>query len=258
MTHVGIIATRELRSFFSTPVAYVLFAVYLGFAGYIFLLGLGFFLQQIEQIQAYQMFQMLAQFNLNHAVIAPAFGTFAVLFILTVPLLTMRAFSEERANGTIELLLTSPVTTWEIVLGKYLAVLAMVGALVGCSALYPALLFFYGNPELLQTLAGLLGLFGLGAALAALGCFVSALTASQIVAALVAIVGGLLLWLFDLVAEAAQVETLAEPFRYLGIRPHFSGALEGLVRSQDLIYFAMGVVFFLSLARAGLESLRWR
>jgi ABC-2 type transport system permease protein len=258
MRQVGTIAARELRSMFATPVAYVLFAVYLVFAGYIFLLGLGFFLQQIEQIQAYQMFQMLEQFNLNHAVIAPALGTFAVLFILTVPLLTMRAFADERANGTIELLMTSPVTTWEIVLGKYLAVLAMVAGLVGCSALYPALLFFYGNPELLQTLAGLMGLFGLGAALAAFGCFVSAMTKSQIIAALVAIVGGLVFWLFDLVAEAAQVDTLAEPIRYLGIRPHFEGALQGLVRSQDLIYFALVVVFFLSLARAGLESLRWR
>ena len=258
MRHVGMIAARELRSFFSTPVAYVLLAVYLIFAGYIFLLGLGFFLQQIEQIQAYQAFQMLERFNLNHAVIAPAFGTFAVLFILAVPLLTMRAFSEERANGTLELLLTSPISTWEIVLGKYLAVLGMIFVLVLLSALHPAILFFYGNPELLQTLAGLIGLFGLGAALAALGCFVSSLTSSQIVAGLVGIVGGLFFWLFDLVADAAQIEQLAEPIRYVGIRPHFEGTLGGLVRSQDLIYFTIVVVFFLSLARASLESLRWR
>ncbi len=258
MRHVGAIAARELRSIFATPVAYVLLAVFLVFAGYIFLLGLGFFLQQIEQIQAYQMFQMLEQFNLNHAVIAPAFGTFAVLFILAVPLLTMRAFSEERSNGTIELLMTSPITTWEIVLGKYLAVLATIGLFVLCSALYPALLFFYGDPEVLQTLAGLIGLFGLGAALAALGCFVSSLTSSQIVAGLVGIVGGLVLWLFDLMADAAQAEALAEPIRYLGIRPHFEGSLQGLVRSEDLVYFTLSVVFFLSLARASLESLRWR
>lgn len=258
MRHVGIIAGRELRSLFSTPTAWVLLAVYMVFAGYIFLLGLGFFLQQIEQIQAYQAFHLLERFNLNQAVIAPSLGTFAILYVLTVPLLTMRAFAEERANGTAELLLTCPLTTWEIVIGKYLAVTAVVGLLVLASAIYPGMLFWYGDPELFQTLAGLLGLFGLGAGLAAMGCFVSSLTKSQIVAGMIGIVGGLLFWLFDLVADAAQLETLAEPLRYLGIRPHFEEALGGLIRSQDLVYFALLIIFFLTLARTSLESLRWR
>ncbi len=258
MSHILVIAGRELRSLFATPVAWVLIAVYLVFAGYIFTLGLGYFLQQIEQIQAYQLFHLLDRYNLNQAVIAPAVGTFAILFVITVPLLTMRAFAEERANGTIELLLTCPVTTWEIVLGKYLAVITVVLLLVVLSALYPLLLFAYGNPEALQTLAGLIGLFGLGASLAALGCFVSSLTRSQMVAGLVGIVSGLVFWLFDLVADASQTELLAGPIRYLGIRPHFEQALQGLIRSQDLVYFAIVVAFFLAMARTSLESLRWR
>jgi ABC-2 type transport system permease protein len=258
MRHVGIIAARELRSIFSTPAAFALFAVYLVFAGYVFALGLGFFLQQIEQIQAYQLMHLLERFNLNQAVIAPALGTFAILFVVAIPLLTMRAFSEERANGTIELLLTCPISTWEIVLGKYLAVLSVVAMLVGLSALFPLLLFFYGNPEPLQTLAGLLGLFLLGAGLAALGCFTSSLTKSQMVAGLVGIVGGLFFWLFDLLADAAQAESWGDPIRYLGIRPHFEETLRGLIRSQDLVYFGVIIVFCLAAARTSLESLRWR
>lgn len=258
MSHVFAIAGRELRSLFATPIAYVLCAVYLVFAGYIFTLGLGFFLRQIEQIQSFQMLHLLEQFNLNHAVIAPALGTFAILMVLAVPLLTMRAFSEERANGTVELLLTCPVSTWQIVLGKYLAVLAVVALFVVLSAIFPGVLFLYGNPELWQTAAGLLGLFLLGAALAALGCFVSSLTRSQIIAAIVGIVAGLVLWLFDLVAQAAGAEALAEPIRWLGIRPHFEESLQGLIRSQDLVYFGVVIVFFLTLARTSLESLRWR
>ena len=259
MRHVGAIAWRELASAFTTPTAYVLIAAYLVFAGFIFFLSFGFFIQLIDQILAAQYFQILERYNLNHQVIAPAFGTFTFLLLIVIPLLTMRTFAEERANGTIELLLTSPVTSWEIVLGKYVAILALMGILIGLSALYPGLLFFYGDPgpEALQTLAGLIGLLLYSVALAAISCFISALTKSQIVAGLVGIVVGLLLILVDAAAEIGRAERLGQVLRYVGIRQHFEGPLEGVIRLEDLIYFAIVVVLFLTLARTRLESLRW-
>ncbi len=220
MRHVGAIAGRELRSMFATPVAYVMFSVSLVFSGFAFFLSLTGFVSALQQIQAFQRFDLLEQFNLNTSVIEPSLGIFSFVFLLLIPLLTMRAFAEEQASGTIELLLTSPLTIWEIVLGKYLAILAVLGMLVGLSALYPALLFYYGDPELLPTLAGLMGLFLSGAAFAALGCLISSLTRSQISAALVTFFAGLILFLID--------------------------------------YFAVVIVFFVSGVRAATESLRWR
>lgn len=258
MNHILTIAGRELRSMFSTPVAYVLFAIYLVFAGYMFFLSLGVFLNQLQQIQAFQAFQYLEQMNLNQMVISQSFGTFLVVFIFLIPLLTMRTFAEERANGTIELLLTSPVTSWQAVLGKYLAVLTVVALLVLLSGLYVVLLFFYGNPEPLWSVATLLGLFLSGAALAAIGCFISTLTSSQMIAAVVSMVVGLLLLLLDVIAETPTAAGQLTGIRYLGIREHFENPASGIIRSEDLVYFGVVIVFALTLARTSVESLRWR
>jgi ABC-2 type transport system permease protein len=258
MRHTLAIAGREVRALFSTPVGYVLIAGYLVLGGYFFFVGLGVFLQQIQQIQAFQMFDLLEQFNLNDRVIAPAFGSFSVILLFLVPLVTMRVFAEERVNGTFELLLTSPLGVWQIVLGKYLAVVAIVALLVALSALFPAMLLLYGDPEPLQTLSGLLGLFGYGLALGALGCFASALTRSQIVAAVIAIILGLILYLLEFAAQLAPAGATQSVMRYLAVGSHFEPSLTGLVRSQDFVYYAVVIVFLLSLVRVTIESLRWR
>ena len=258
MRHTGTIAMRELRSLFTTPVAYVVLAGYLLLAGYFFFVGLGIFLQQLQQIQALQLHHMLEQFNLNERVIAPALGSFSIVLLLLVPLVTMRLFAEEHANGTFELLLTSPVTTWEMVLGKYLASAAVVVILVLLSALFPLLLFWYGDPELLQTVAGLLGLLAFGLLLAALGCFASSLTRSQAIAAVVSIFGGLVLYLLGAAGQLAPEGLAREVLNYISIGGHFEPSLSGLVRTQDFAYYVIGTVFLLALTRLVIESLRWR
>jgi ABC-2 type transport system permease protein len=258
MSHILAIASRELRSIFATPVAYVMIAVYLVFSGFTFFLALRGFLAAIQQIQAYQLHHMLDEFNLNQGLIEPTLGISSFVFLLLVPLLTMRVFAEERANGTLELLLTSPLTIWQIVLGKYLAILAVLAILVGLSALYPLLLFYFGDPELLQTVSGLIGLFLYGAAFAAIGCVISALTRNQMSAALVTFFVGLVLYLIDYFAELSLQGTWQDVVRYFGLRAHFDNMVRGMVHSEDLIYFAVVVVFFLSLVRTVTESLRWR
>ncbi len=257
MRHVGPIAMRELRSLFSTPVAYVVLAAYTVVAGYFFFVGLGIFLQQLQQIQAFQLHHMLAQFNLNERVIGPSFGSFAIVLLLLIPLLTMRSFAEERANGTFELLLTSPLSSWEIVLGKYLAVAVVVVLLVALSALFPLLLLLYGDPEPLQTLAGLIGLLAYGLMLGALGCFASSLTRSSAIAAIVAIFGGLILYLLGAAAQLAPEGAAQLALRYVSIGDHFEAALSGMLRSQDLAYYVLSTGFLLALVRVRIEALRW-
>jgi ABC-2 type transport system permease protein len=256
--HTLTIARRELGSLFSTPVGWVVLSAYLVMAGYFFFVGLGVFLQQLQQIQAFQLTHLLDQFNLNERVIAPALGSFSIILVFLIPLVTMRMFAEERANGTFELLLTSPLSAWEIVLGKYLATATVIVLLVALSGLFPALLFLYGDPEWLQTVAGLLGLLGYGLMLGALGCLASALTRSQMIAAVVAVFAGLLFYLLEFAAQLAPEGFGRSLIHYVAIGGHFEPWLRGEIRTQDLAYFALSIVFMLSVVRLLVESLRWR
>jgi ABC-2 type transport system permease protein len=256
--HLLAIAGRELRSMFVTPDAYALIGVYMLFAGFIFFASLGIFLVQLQQIQALGMLQLLEQWNLQDIVVSQSFSTFALFLCFLVPLLSMRGFAAERANGSIELLLTSPASSTEIVLGKFLAiavVLLIVGVLTGSFVL---LLFVYGDPELWKTLSGLQTLFLYSLALAALCCFISALTRSQIVAGFVGIAAALLLLIIPVAADSSQSEALKEVLRWIGTSTHFDPGLKGDVRSEDLAYFGIVILVFLSLARAAVDSLRWR
>ena len=129
MRHILAIAGRELGSIFGTSVAYVLMAAYMLISGFLFFASLGLFLTQIQQIQAMGATQYLAQFNLNDMLIAPVYGTCALVLVFMVPLLSMRAFAQERETGSIELLLTAQITSWQMALGKYLAILAVVAVI---------------------------------------------------------------------------------------------------------------------------------
>ena len=258
MRHVLAIAGRELRSMFVTPDAYVLSGAYMLVAGFFFFVYLGVYLQELQQIQALGMLQMLEQFTLQDFVIQNAFSTFVLILCLVVPLLAMRAIAAERATGSIELLLTSPATSGEIVIGKFLAIAAVLAGLGLLTGLFALLLFLYGDPELWQTLAGLQTLFLYSIALASITCFISALTRSQIVAGLVGVLAGILLMVLPAAAESAQNAQLKEVLRWLGSTTHVEPGLKGDIRSEDLSYFAIITVVFLSLARAAVDSLRWR
>lgn len=258
MKHALAIAGRELRSFFTTPISYAMLTAYAVVSGFFFFVALNEFFRAELQAQAMHNPAYLQQLNLNQMLIAPWIGTLGIIYILMIPLLTMRTFAEERAQGTIELLLTSPVSAGELVAGKYLAVLGMLGILTVINAIYPAMLFIYGDPELWQTLSGLLSLFLLGAALGALGCFVSSLTKSQALAAFILVVINLVVLLFDRLGNYAGTGGLSEFVRFLGSQPHFENGLLGKVYSEDLAYFVCFSVLFLFLARSSVEALRWR
>jgi ABC-2 type transport system permease protein len=258
MKHIPVIARRELLSMFSTPVAYVFIAVYIFFAGFFFFASFGGFLLQMQQLQAFGMQQYLERMNLNDMVIGPSLYTMAVLQCFLVPLLSMRVLAEERHTGSIELLLTSPISSWEVVLGKYAAVLVLLVLVSLLTGAFPALLFAYGDPEVGQTVAGLLALFLYSAALAGVTFFISALTRSQIVAGVVGIIVALLLLLLDAGAEQAQSEWVKSALQYLCTTTHFLPALRGEVRLEDLTFFAVLATASLSLCRAAVESLRLR
>jgi len=188
----------------------------------------------------------------------------SVVLLFLVPGITMGLFASEKTNGTLELLLTSPITIWELVLGKFLAAVAFIAILVLLLALFPALLFLYGDPEWGKTAAGMLGLLLIGIAYASIGTFASSVTQSQFVAFFLSFVLLLVLWMLGFLADlgaaggAASSDNVGDLLRYLSTADHFEGMVMGLVDTKDLAYFGVIVVAFLALTKAAVESVRWR
>ena len=179
--------------------------------------------------------------------------------------ITMGLFASEKSNHTEELLLTSPVTIWDIVLGKYLAAAAFVAMLVVLVGFFPGLLFIYGDPEWGVTAAGLLGLLLVSLSYVAIGAFASSITSNQIIAFFVGLV---ILVMFLLLSVVAQLGTAQGMFGsaswlsgllgWLATAEHFQRLSDGLIETRDLAYFAVITGSFLLLTKAAVESVRWR
>jgi len=258
--HIFAIAGRELKSLFASPVAYAVLTLFSVLAGFFFLLNVLEFQEYVIRMQTFQLSEQLAELNLNDHVIAFFLRSMSVVLLILIPGLTMGLFAAEKANGTEELLLTSPITIWQLVIGKYLAAAVFVALLVLLLALYPGLLFVYGNPELGKTLTGLGALFLVGLVYAAIGAFASSVTRSQLIAFLLAFVLLLVLLMLGSLADlgGATSETLGSVLRFLSTSDRFESMLMGLVDTRDLTYFAAMVASFLILTKAAVESVRWR
>jgi ABC-2 type transport system permease protein len=263
--HVGTIAARELRSLFVSPVAYVVLSLFSVIAGFLFFTSTLAFESQILELQQIQLYDYLAKINLNDHLLAPFYSVIWVVMLFLIPGVTMGLFANEKAQGTQELLFTSPITVWELVIGKYLAAAAFVALLVGIVGLYTGVMFLYGDPELWKSLAGLLGLLLVGFAYAAVGAFASSVTKNQLIAFFLALVLLFVLWLLSVVADlgaaggAMGTESAASNLmRWLSSADRFEQLVKGLVDTRDLAYFAFLIAVFLVLAKTSLESVRWR
>ena len=264
MRHVGAIAGRELNSLFVSPVAYAVLTLFAVLAGFFFLSGVLQFQEYVVRLQSFQAMEQLEELNLNDHVIAPFLHVMSVVLLFLVPGITMGLFASEKANGTQELLLTSPITIWELVLGKFLAAAAFIGILVLLLALFPAILFTYGDPEIGKTAAGMLGLLLVGLVYVAIGAFASSVTQNQLIAFALSFVLLLVLWMIGFLADlgaaggAVTSDTFGNVLRWLSTADHFEGMVMGLVDTKDLAYFAVMAIAFLVLAKTSIESVRWR
>jgi ABC-2 type transport system permease protein len=255
MTNIWSLTKKELRSYFSSPVAYVVLFAYTLIFGYFFYnLVMWFNLQAMQMAQNPYYAQ---QINVNEMVFSPLFHNMVLILILLTPLLTMRLLAEEKKNGTDELLYTSPLTVGQIVLGKYLASLIMLAVMLGLTAGLSLFAFAFGNPELAPWLTGYLGLFLLGAAALAVGLFFSALTENQIVAAILTF---LTLLLFLILNWLSQIGSGAWQgvVGYLSFSQHFEDLAKGILDLKDAVYFLSLSFFGLFLAHSALQSRRWR
>jgi len=257
MRNVLTIAARELKSYFVSPIAYVVLTGFLLLGGWFFFNLLARFNLLLTIYSAQQNPQVLQRLNLNEFVIAPLLHNLSVVLVILVPVITMRTLAEEKKAGTYELLLTSPLRVSEIVIGKFLGSFVFVAIMVALTGVYPLILFAYGNPETGVVLGGYLGLLLLATSFVAVGLLTSSVTENQIIAAVSCLVALLLLYIIAWPADSAG-ETIGAILRYVSLTEHFAQMVKGVIDSKDLVYFATVIVLALFLTHRSVESVRWR
>ena len=250
---------RELRSYFTSPVAYAVMAGFFLIAGYFFYAILSSFVQYAMRASMQAQYYQSAPptINVNMMALRPFFHNIAIVMVFAVPLITMRLYAEEKKTGTIELLLTSPIRSLEMVLGKYAAALVLYAALIGGTLIYQVILFTRGNPELGQVATSYLGMLLMGGAFLAIGIFVSTLTENQIVAGFLTIILLLLFWVIGWAQDFAG-PVLGSFLSYCSLLSHFDEFAKGVLDLKDVLLYLSYIAFFIFLTWTSVESVRWR
>jgi ABC-2 type transport system permease protein len=247
------VAGKELRSYFASPIAYIVTGFWALVFGYFFYVMLYFFLQRSQQAMG----MGPQSVNVNQDMIRYVLMNSAVIILFVMPMITMRTYAEEKRSGTIELLLTSPVTDFQIIVGKFLGALALYAAMLAVTFVHMGILFWFGDPEWKPILTGYLGLLLLGGCFISVGLLISSLTKNQIVAGMVTFAVFLLLWVLDWNASAAG-PTGQAILNYLSITQHLDDFVKGVIDTKHLVYYASFITFGLFLTAKSVDSERWR
>jgi ABC-2 type transport system permease protein len=254
MRNILAVAGKELRAYFHSPIAYLVMALFAVLCGFFFYNYTAAFVVQTFRMMATG--QMAPNVSINEYIIRPLFeGVLTVVLLLLIPLVTMRLFAEEKRSGTIELLLTSPLTDLQIILGKFLGALALYAVLMLLSFLYIGLLFLYGNPSAKPLLADVLGLFLFGGALLSLGMWISTFTRNQIIAGVVAFALFLLLYVFDWV-NAYSSSASGRVMSYMALTTHFDNFAKGVIDSSDVVYYLSVIAMGIFLTARSVDALK--
>ena len=254
MRNVIVIFKKELKSYFASPIAYLLLTIFAVIFGFFFYSATRFFVLQGMQMQ---MMGRGMPMDVNEYVIRPLLTNASVIGLFLIPMITMRLYAEEKRSGTIELLMTSPVRDLEIVLGKWLAALVLYLAILGVSGINLGILFAFGRPDWKPILVGFLGLLLQGGCLLAIGTFISTMTRNQIIAGGATFAVCLMLWVLDWVSAYDQ-SAWAKVISYLSVVTHFEPFSKGVIDSKDVIFYLSMIFFGLFLTSRSVESLRWR
>lgn len=247
---------KELQTLFVSPIAYVVMAVFYGVSGYFFYIILSFYVQQSTMRQfGSAPFQM----DIPSVVMESYFGVMSTILLFLLPMVTMSILAEERKRGTMELLLTSPITRLQLILGKFFGAFIFLVVMLLPAVLNILLLFTYSEPRPSMTpyLVGLLGVLLLGGTLIAVGLFVSSLTENQIVAAALTFGIFIILWVLDAAAESTTTVG-NEILRYLSVLNHYEDFTKGILDTQHIVFYLSFIFLGLFLTTLSLESEKWR
>jgi ABC-2 type transport system permease protein len=255
MNNILAIAQKEIKSYFASPIAYIV----IGFSAILF----GWFF--INLLYYFDRMSLQAglggggpeSMNVNEMLIGPLFMNVSVILLFTLPLVTMRIYSEEKRSGTIELLLTSPLTDFQIVMGKFLGALVLYAAMLSVTLVHIGFLFAFGNPEWRPVATGYLGVLLMGGCFLSLGLFVSSLTKNQIVAGMITFAVFLMFWIVNWISSFSGPTTQAV-LNYLSITDHLNDFTKGVLDTKHLVYYVSFIAFSLFLTVRSVDSERWR
>jgi len=240
MKNASAIFIREIKSYFTSPIAYVVLIAFSILTGFFF--------------TAY--FNWATRYG-GEASMRSIFHNISITMLFVAPLITMRLFSEEKRSGTIELLMTSPVTDIEVVMGKFLASLALFLLMLATTILCPFFLMFYSHPDLAPMLVGYFGLFLLGGAFLSLGIFASTITKNQIVSALISFVLLLSLWVIGWMSSAVG-SSMGKVLSFISLVEHFEDFSKGVIDTKHVLYYVSFSCFCLFLAVKMIQSSKWK
>lgn len=258
LRNIGAIVEKEWRHYFGSPIAYVGLFVWTMLFGIFFYFAFLFFLEQSMRASGME-FGGGPKMSLNEYLIRPVLHNMAVVALFIAPMLTMRLFAEEKRQGTIELLATSPLRDIEVVIGKFLAAAGLYALMILAGLLNLTLIFLYAPtaPEWKPILTGALALLLLGSCFLSMGLFVSTLTRNQIVAGILAFCLFLGMWTLGW-ADDPTAGPVMKAVAYLGVTTHMDDMVKGVLDLKDLVFYLSMVGFGLFLAHQSVESQRWR
>ena len=253
MGNILTLAQKELRAYFVSPIAYVLLVFFTLLFGYFYVSSINFMVQL-----------SMGQFgmggpqivNINEFMIRPLFGNTAVVLLFMLPMLTMRSFAEEKRSGTIELLLTSPLTDFQIIMGKFLGAMALYTLMLSLTLVHIGVLFWYGEPEWAPVLAGYLGLLLMGGSFISIGLAISSMTKNQIVAGVSTFAVLLLFWIINWMGDASGTMTQSV-LAYLSILEHLDDFSKGVIDTTHVTYYVSFITLGLFLTAKSMDMARW-
>jgi len=255
MRNIFAIAQKELRSYFSSPIGYIYVGLFALLYGFFYYTVLAYFVRQSMQMNQFGGGQQ--PMNINQDMLRVVLQNVTVLTLFILPMVTMRTYAEEKRSGTIELLLTSPLTDFQIIMGKFLGAMALysVGLLV--SLLHIGILFLYGRPEWKPIATAYLGLELLGGSFISVGLFISSLTKNQIVAGMLTFGVFIFLWVINWIGSfgGPMLESVTS---YLSVIERFDDFGKGVIDTTNLVYYVSFITFGLFLTAKSVDSERWR
>src|SRR5258707_799624 len=252
MRNIWIICRKELNSYFTSPIAYLLLTMFALIFGFFFWNSVGYFnMMGLESQMRGQSFPM----SVNEYVIRPLLSNVSVIGLFFIPMISMRLFAEEKRTGTIELLTTSPIRDIEVILGKWMAAMTLYACMIGFTALNFAFLFKFGNPDWKPLAIGYLGLLLQAGGLLAIGTFISTTTKNQIIAGAVTFGVCLMLWILEWVTGYDQ-GTWARVLAYMSVITHFESFSKGVIDTRDAVFYLSVIFLGLFMTARSMESLR--
>lgn len=263
MRNILAIFRRELSSYFVSPIAYAVIGVFLIISGVLFYYSTFGASGLLVRVMQYRMQMMQGggsgDVDVPFIIIQQLMSFAATVSLFVVPMLTMGSYAEERKRGTMEMLMTSPITELQIVLGKFLTGLTIYALMMAPTLVYNLYIAKFSDPSYPWRIlwSSYLGIMLLGSVLIAIGLFISSLTENQIIAGVVTFAVALLLWIVNIIASDPST-TSGQILQYLSVIKHYEDFTRGLIDSTSLIFYVTLTVLALFLTLQSLSSMRWR